>query len=268
MENENRELNINFMPLGKTLKPLLAILISLLLIAVVIFMIFAAMNELKKSRYIGQDATLKNSIVISGEGKIQAKPDIGQISLSVVSEAKTVNNAQKDNTEKMNKITTAMKDLGIEEKYLKTINYSIYPKYEYRRGKSEIIGYEVNQTLEAKIKDLEKVSVVLNKATELGANQIGSLIFTFENPEDLQAQARKKAIENAKEKAGILTKDLGVKLVRVLNFSESSSPMPYPMYGYAEALGVGGMGGGGEAPKVEAGQNEIIANVIITYEIQ
>lgn len=264
MENENRELNINFMPLGKNFKPFLAGLVSLLLIVVVVFMIFAAINELKKSRYIGQEVEQKNSITIYGEGKVEAKPDIGQISLSVLSQAKTATAAQKDNTEKMNQIIKAMKDLSIEEKYLKTTNYNIYPQYQYIKGKSIIIGYEVNQTLEVKIKELNKVSDILAKAAELGANQIGSLSFTFENPEGLKAEARQLAIKNAKEKADALAKDLEVKLVRIITFSESSSE-PLPPFYRAEGLG---MGGGGEAPQIETGQNEIVANVTITYEIQ
>ncbi|PIY74983.1 MAG: hypothetical protein COY85_01620, partial [Candidatus Portnoybacteria bacterium CG_4_10_14_0_8_um_filter_40_50] len=67
-------------------------------------MVFAAMNEYKKGGYIGQDIVAKNTITISGEGKIFATPDIGVIDLGVVSDAKTVAGAQKDNVEKMNKI--------------------------------------------------------------------------------------------------------------------------------------------------------------------
>lgn len=264
MDNENRELNINFMPLGKKFRPILAGLIGILLMVVIIFMVFAIQNEMKKGRYIGQEVEHKNSITISGEGKIYAKPDIGLISLSVLSEATTVAAAQKDNTEKMNKILKAMKDLGIEEKDLKTTNYQIYPKYQYISGKSIIIGYEVSQTLEVKIRNLDKVSVVLSKGTEQGANQIGGLTFTFDDPEGLKAEARSKAIKNAREKAEVLAKDLGVKLIRIINFTESSIS-PVPPYYAERALGIGG---GGETPQIETGQNEITANVTITYEIQ
>lgn len=266
MDEQNREFNINFMPLGKKFRPLLGGLIAALFIAVVIFMVFAIQNEIKKGRYIGQDVEHKNSITISGEGKILAKPDIGVINLGVISEASTVAAAQKDNTEKMNKITKAIKDLGIEEKDLKTTNYTIYPKYQYISGKSNIISYEVNQSLEVKLRegDLEKIGSVLSQAAELGANQVGSLNFTFDDPEKLKAEARTKAIKNAKEKAEVLSKDLGVKLVRIIDFSESAD-VPQPPYYAERALGIGG---GGGTPEIETGQNEITATVTITYEIQ
>lgn len=264
MDNDNQELNITFIPLGKKFRPFIGSLASLLLISVIIFMVFAIKNEYRKGRYIGQEIEGKNSISVFGEGKVQAKPDIGLIDLGVLSEAATAIAAQKDNTAKMNKIIAAMKDLGIEEKDLKTADYGIRLKYQYIAGKSNIIGYEVNQTLEIKIRNLDQVGAVLGQTAEMGANQIGSLAFTFDDPEGLNVQARKKAINNAKERAGALAKDLGIKLVRIIDFSEFSPESQTPYY-MSEALGKGG----GEAmPQIETGQNEIVSNITITYEIE
>ncbi len=248
-----------------TVKTLMAGLFVILLTVTAVYMIFAALNAFKQSRYIGQDVERINSITISGEGKIQAKPDIAMVTLGVVSQATNVASAQKDNTEKMNKITKAMKDLGIDEKDLKTINYSIYPRYNYESGRQNIIGYDVSQSLEVKIRDLDKISSVLSKAAGLGANQVGSLAFTFDDPEKLKVEARSEAIKNAKEKAQVLTDELGVNLGRVIDFSESSNAAQPPKYYAEKALG---MGGDGASPDIQTGENEITANVTITYEIR
>lgn len=245
---------------------LLGALFAVLIVVVAVFMIFAAMNEYKKGGYIGQDIAAKNTITISGQGKVFSAPDIGIISLGVVSDAKTVAAAQKDNVTKMNKITQAMKDLGVEEKDLKTTNYSIYPRYQYnpRLGRSDIIGYEVSQTLEVKIRNLDKVGDIISKGAELGANQTDSLSFTFDDPEKLNQEARTKAVANAKEKADALASVLGVKMVRIVSFSESSY-MPQTAYYAERSLGIGG--GGGDAPDIQTGENEVTSNVTITYEI-
>jgi len=266
MENINDEAKGNFAFHRKSpLKMLIGALFGILIIIVAVFMVFAAMNEYKKGGYIGQDIVAKNTITISGEGKIFATPDIGVIDLGVVSDAKTVAGAQKDNVEKMNKITQAMKDLGVEEKDLKTTNYSIYPSYQYISGRSDIIGYEVSQTLEVKIRNLDKVGDILAKAAELGANQVGSLSFTFDDPEKLNQEARTKAIANAKEKADALSNVLDVKLIRIINFTESSYVPPIPYYSKRSL----GMGGGETAtPDIQTGQNEVSSNVTIVYEIQ
>ena len=266
MENINDEAKGNFAFHRKSpLKMLIGALFGILIIIMAVFMVFAAMNEYKKGGYIGQDIVAKNTITISGEGKIFATPDIGVIDLGVVSDAKTVAGAQKDNVEKMNKITQAMKDLGVEEKDLKTTNYSISPRYQYTSGRSDIIGYEVSQTLQVKIRNLDKAGDILGKGAELGANQVGSLSFTFDDPEKLNQEARTKAIANAKEKADALSNVLGVKLIRIINFTESSYVPPIPYYSERSL----GMGGGETAtPDIQTGQNEVSSNVTIVYEIQ
>jgi uncharacterized protein YggE len=265
---EDQNINLKVIP-PKDYLPKVAIAVAgaliIFLAVLTISGIIEAINKVREGRYIGQGAQYKNTISISGEGKVLSKPDIGQVDLSVISNAKTVAVAQKDNTDKMNKITQSMKDLGIKEEDLKTASYNIYPQYQYTAGRSLIIGYEVSQTLEVKIRDLEKVGAILGKAAELGANQVGSLTFTFDDPEKLNAQARQEAIDNAKEKAQDLAKSLGVSLGKVVSFSESSSGMPTPIY-YAKELS-SGMGGGGAAPDVQTGQNEVNVIVNIAYEI-
>ncbi len=258
---EEKDINLKIIPPAKYL-PWAAVGVAVFLI---IFLASATYTKILEGRYAGQSSQYKNTIFVSGEGKVFAKPDIGQVSLSVISDALTVALAQKDNTDKMNKITSAMKEAGIKEEDLKTTNYNVSPRYQYSAGRSTIIGYEVTQTLEVKIRDLAKVGDILDKAAGVGANQVGSLSFTIDDPEKLNAEARQKAIDNAKEKARDLAKSLGVALGKVVSFSESTGGTPVPMYSSAkEALG---MGGGDAVPDIQTGQNEIISSVSISYEI-
>ncbi|MBU2036949.1 SIMPL domain-containing protein [Patescibacteria group bacterium] len=257
---EEKDINLKIIPPAKYL-PMAAVSVAALL---VIFLAAATYNKVVEGRYMGQGLQYKNTISVVGEGKVVAKPDIGQVSLSVVSDAKTVAAAQKDNTEKMNKITQAMKDLGIEEEDLKTTSYNVMPRYQYSAGRSTIIGYEVTQTLDVKIRDLAKVGEILDKAAGAGANQVGSLTFTFDNPESLQSEARQKAITQAKQKAKDLAASLGVNLGKVTSFSENSVGQPSPMYADEAIMG---KGGGGGMPEIQTGQNEIEISVYITYEI-
>ncbi len=264
---EEQNLNVKIIP-PKEYLPKIAMAVAaaliLLLLVLAVSGIVGISNQIKEGRYIGQGTQYKNTINISGEGKVLAKPDIAQVNLSVLSDAASVVLAQKDNTDKMNKIIKAMKGLGIKEEDLKTASYNISPRYQYLAGKSTIIGYEVTQALEVKIRDLDKVGDILGQAAALGANQVGSLTFTFDNPEKLQSEARQKAIVDAKKKAEDLAGGLGVQLGKIVSFSESVSGEPNPIYYAAEKMGVGG---GGTAPEIQTGQNEIQVNVTLAYEI-
>lgn len=257
---EEKSLNIKITPPQKHLPKIgaaIGVALILFLAVLVVSEIVTIGNKIKEGRNIGAGI---HTVSVSGEGRILGRPDVGQVDLSVISDAVTVAAAQKDNTGKMDKIIKVMKDLGIKEEDLKTVSYNISPRYQYSAGKSTIIGYEVTQTLEVKIRDLDKVGEILGQAATLGANQVGSLIFTFDDPGKLKAEARQKAIASAQQKADDLTASLGVKLGKLTSFSENISAEPTLFYAKE------GMGGGG-GPQIETGQNEIVVNVTLGYEI-
>lgn len=242
-------------------------LLKIFLIVLILFVGMLTINEFKKGKYIGQD--VQSTISVSAVGEVYAKPDLVITSFSVVSEEKTAADALAKNSESMNKVIEFLKNSGIEEKDLKTTTFRISPRYEWRNGSEfsypptgqrVLVGYEVTQSLEVKIKDMSKIGALIEGATNAGATGVGNLEFTFDDEDELKKQAREIAINKAKLKAKELSQQLGVGLGRITNFSESEvSPI---FYDIKEAYG---MGGG--APEIETGENLIQSTVIITYEI-
>lgn len=204
------------------------------------------------------------SITVSGEGKIFAKPDIGQVSLSVVGEGKTVAQAQSIATASINKTMDFLDKAGVEKKDIKTAGYSINPLYDYKDGERIFRGYEVRQSLEVKIRDLGKAGEILAGAAAAGVNQVGQLSFTVEDPDQVKAEARKLAIDDAKSKAKVLAKDLGERLGDILSFNESYGGIQ-PIY--REAV-LAPTPKGATAPEVPVGENEIVVNVSVVYELR
>lgn len=206
------------------------------------------------------------SISITGEGKVFAKPDIAQIQLATSVDRTSVAEAQERATELINRVIGVLRERGVEEKDIKTTSYSINPRYDYSDGRQILRGYNVTQNLEIKVRDLTKVGEILAAAAGAGANQIGGLSFTTEDPQKLQTEARDKAIEDAKRKADELASKVGVRLGKVVGFFESGGfpgPIPY----FSEAVGKGG-DGGVTSPVIPTGENEIRVNVTITYQLK
>jgi len=246
--------------------------------------LLVAMNQ------VSNTAVTTNTISFSGEGKIFAVPDIAAVSFSIVTEAKTSKEAQDQNSEKSKEIVRFLKEQKIEDEDIKTTGYNVYPQYSYPRpllrqgsegqtvplgvesitypeyypSNPKITGYQVNQSFEVKVRDLEKVSAVLDGLVTTGANQVINLGFQVDNEEELKEQAREIAIKDAKEKANKLKKQLDIHLGKIVSYNEGGY---YPVYFKAEALDSrGGVGGGG--PEVPVGENEIVVNVTITYQIR
>lgn len=241
-------------------------LLATVLICLAVFLIFEARNALKAYNYIGKSEQTPSIVTISAEGKVTAVPNIATVQIGTTTMRMTVAEAQAENTKKMNDLITAVKKEGIVDKDIKTSDYSIYPQYDWNGNKNVLSGYNVNQTLTLKIRDTKKINTILKLAGEKGANSISNLNFEIDDQDSLKEQAREKAIANAKDKAEKLAKSLGVKLNKIVSFSESTDASIYGGYTakYAEGMG---FGGGGAAPSIQTGENEIKVFVNITYEI-
>lgn len=240
---------------------------GVLAVVLTIFIGLKSYNAYLESKYIGKDVMAQNNISVEATGEVFAKPDIAQTSMSVVERAKTVVEAQRAHSVKMDKIVKFLKDSGIEDKDIKTTSYNISEDYNYTQmGGRILLGYVVSQSLEVKVRKMDEAGKILAGATEQGANEVGGVSFVFDDEDVVKAQARKKAIDEAKAKAENIAKDLGVKLVRIVNFSESGSSPVYMARDFA-------IMGAGEAksspsPVVPVGENKIVVSVMLTYEIR
>lgn len=205
-------------------------------------------------------------ISISGSGKVYAKPDVAVLVLGVEDKGAKISDIVKDNTSKMNKLIKDVKDSGVDEKDIQTTQYTIAPEYNWTESAGRIfIGYSLTQQITVKLRDFEKIGSILDKATTDGANAVGDLQFTIDEPESVRAEARQKAIEEAKTKAATLAKQAGLKIVKLINISEGSSSYPQPLYGKGGGVA---MESAIAAPEIQAGQLEINSTVYLTYRVR
>lgn len=209
---------------------------------------------------------------VVGSGTIYAKADIANIQIGLkTTTKKTAAEATSESTEKMNNINKELTKLGIDEKDIKTSNYTLSPVYNWTNSKGqELIGYEVTQTLTLKIRDLSKIGDIIAKTTEQGANQVGNISFTIDDEFALKNQAREIAISKAKEKAELIAKQSGMKLGAIKSVYENSDPIISPV-AYSNAkmmLESADQAAGLSAPDIQSGQNEVKVEVTLTYEVK
>lgn len=250
--------------------------------ALALFLLVSALSEFKSMRYIGSGVTATNTISVNGEGSAYAVPDIATFSVSVRETAKDVAAAQEKATEKNNDVIAYLMEAGIEEKDVQTTEYSVNPQYDYSStacsggycppSNPKLVGYEVSQTLTVKVRDTDKAGDILSGVGTRGAANVSGLSFTIDDEDAINAEAREKAIADAKDKAEQLARDLDVRLVRIVGFSESGN---YPYYGKvmleSSAYGRGASMDGAQAapaPQLPVGENKIISNVTVVYEIR
>jgi uncharacterized protein YggE len=208
-------------------------------------------------------------ISVSGEGKASVAPDIAELNFGVTVQRKSTAKAAMDELAKtMNAVLDAVKATGIPEKDISTASLSLMPAYDWADGKQIARGYDASQSLQVKVRDLDKTSDVLAAATNAGANNAGGVNFVVDDPATTQAGAREKAIAQAKEKAEKLAKQLGMSLGKLQSFSEGGSgyypPMPYA----ARDMAAGMVANEAMAPSLPAGEQDVRVQVQLTYELR
>ena len=254
-------------------------LLGWFLIIASVFMAAKAASEIREFKFIGQAPNLTNMISITGSGEAFAKPDVAEISFSVTAESATVADTQDKAAKVENEVTAFLKKEGVEGKDIKTGNYSLSPRYEYRAtvctptycppgDKRVLVGYEVKESIVVKVRKIDGAGKILAGLGGFGVTDISGINLTVDDPEKAKNEARREAIKEAREKAEELARDLDMRLKRIVSFSEDNGGGIAPMYGL-EKMGIGGaVDVAARAPSLPAGENAFHSNVTITYEIE
>ncbi len=217
---------------------------------------------------MGRMGNVGDVISVSGVGTMLAKPDVAVAEVAINEEGFTAKAAQDEANKKSKSVVDYLKGAGVKEEDIRTSGYNIYPQYDYTNGRSIIRGYQVTQSLTVKIRDMDKANDILDGVVAAGANQVNGLRFEIDDPDQLKAEARKKAIDDANAKAEELEEDLGLNLGKIVGFSESGDYNPPIMYGRGGGDMMGIKAESVPAPEIPVGENEITVNVTIIYQVR
>ncbi|HCC78797.1 MAG: hypothetical protein A2X25_08645 [Chloroflexi bacterium GWB2_49_20] len=205
------------------------------------------------------------TISVNGTGTVYLTPDIAYINIGVHTENPEVGKAVDMNSQKSQAVMTAIKALGVEAKDIQTTNFSVNNSIQYDPTSGLQTGtiYMVDNTVIITMRDLAKMSDILDASIQAGANNINSVSFDIADKSEAVQQARLLALENAHKLATELTDGAGVTLgdVQTLSYYDYS---PSPFYG----KGGEGVDTAASSAPINPGQMQLTVDVSIIYEIK
>ncbi|BDG43013.1 SIMPL domain-containing protein [Saccharococcus caldoxylosilyticus] len=184
---------------------------------------------------------MAQTITVTGRGTVTAKPDTVIITLGVRTEHANVQEALAENAKRANAVIHALKAIGVSDEDIDTASFSIYPKYNYSNGTNTLTGYEVEHIFDIIVKDTKKVGNIYDTTVTSGANIARHIQFRLANEQPYYQQALMLAVKNAKEKAIVIARTLGLPMQDIpLQIKEESRaasfpPAPYSMTTLAES---------------------------------
>lgn len=208
-------------------------------------------------------------MVVTGEGKSTAIPDIAKVSAGIQDSGPVLTQVQDSVNKKSQGLVASLKNLGIDDKDIKTTSYNIYPQSDYQANPPKVTGYQVSINYEVTVRKMDKINDVITTVTGAGANLIGGISFDLSDDAKNKAMdaARIDAVKAAKENAQSLARASGVTLGKVINVTESQNGNPMPILMTNKAIGLGG-GTPVAQPDIQPGTTEINITVSLSYEIR
>jgi uncharacterized protein YggE len=173
-----------------------------------------------------------HSIDVIGTAQLYVEPDIVEIYLTVISHSSTsAADAQSENAQKMNSVISSLEDMGIDKNNITSVNYRVSPKYTYVGGETKFDGYVAIHTIKVKYGNIDNAGKVVDVALNAGATRVDRVIFRLSKDKQMKLKENllRLAGENARSKADAIAEGLGIKVVKVLDVSESYSEY-YPDY--------------------------------------
>jgi uncharacterized protein YggE len=211
-------------------------------------------------------APVNRTLNVNGLGSSYLTPDIAYIYIGVHNEGATASEVVEANKVQTNAVLDALKTAGVDEKDLRTTNFSIWPSQQYSPD-GVVTGtiYMVDNTVYVTVRDLDGLGNLLDSTIAAGANSINSIQFDVADKSAAVKEARAKAVEDAKTQAQELADAAGITLGEIQNISFYDNS-PYPVF-----EGKGGGGGAMAADtsvSIQPGQLTISVSVSITYAIK
>lgn len=197
-------------------------------------------------------------ITVTGEATVAVAPDAAVICIGVTSQDKTAREASEANAKQMTAVLAAIKGNGIAERDIQTSQLSLQPQYDANKaGTAHLTGFQANNQVTVRIRDIDKLPALLDRAIAAGANEMSGIEFVVSEQSKLLDQARNDAVADAHRKAELFARAAGAKLGHVIAITEEGSAAPpRPMQALRASA----------APNAPGEQN-LRAMVTVSYEL-
>jgi len=202
---------------------------------------------------------------ISATGEVTRVPDLAVISAGVVARSTTAAAALQETADKMDRVITALKRAGVDDRDIQTSSVSLNPEYRYPENQSpQLTGYSASNQVTVRFRDIRNSGKVLDALVAVGANQINGPTMTIEHPEAALDEARTRAIAQGRARAELYARALGMNVARVVSVSEGGGyyapppPPPAPMMASAERA----------YTKIEPGEQKLQVSLSMVFELR
>lgn len=201
------------------------------------------------------------TIVVVGEGRVEAVPDMATLRLGVQERADSPGAALERVSEATRAVLDRIEAAGVPSRDVQTSELSLGAVWEYdqdRQGQ-RLAGYEASNVVTVRARDLDGLGPLLDGVVAAGATRFDGLQFGLSESVALQDEARRRAVADALRKAALYAEAAGVPLGPVTRIGEESTGLPRPPTLRSADMAMS------EAVPIAQGEIEVVARVTLEF---
>jgi len=265
-------------------------LIFCLLMVAIMYPIFVRAEMVSSINGSGQTNTTERTISVTGTADVMVIPDEVIITVGIETRNSDFRKAKNENDVSAKKVIDLTKKFNIDPKYVQSDYIRTYPSYQYNKYSetSEISYYVVQKRIVITLKEIDKFEQFISELSEGGTAMIQNIEFRSTELPKFRNEARKLAVQAAKDKAKLIAQGVGCDIGKAITINEEkiNNYIWYNSWWGASFSGYGqpalslsnvvvnymdtqdGLGAGEYGETISIGQIIITASIGIVFELK
>lgn len=210
-----------------------------------------------------------NTIAVNGMAEQEVAPDMAYIDVGINVRADDAETARTQEAQIASQIRRALLGLAITDNDLQNTSYYLYQEYKVdRNGVRTADKYVLDSSIKVTVKDLDKLSQVIDNVVEAGATNISNITYALSTQNIIQRQLLATAVENARDKAAVVanagSRTLGNMLSADINSFDGGTIVAY---GANKLRSTTNLAEDGAATKLSPGKIKLNARVQVVFSL-
>jgi uncharacterized protein YggE len=159
-------------------------------------------------------------VKVFGSAILRVEPDVASLQFAVSRQAKQPRDAFHQTHQAVRGVRTYLAQAGAGDVAASRITLS--RTYEHSSGRQQPTGYAARVGFNILLSDLDRMEEILIGVVDAGANEIGYVDFQTTRLREHRAEARRRAVAAARDKAENYCRAAGVALGEVLSLEDVS----------------------------------------------
>ena len=210
-----------------------------------------------------------NTIAVSGMAEQEVAPDMAYIDVGINVRADDAENVRTQEAQIASQIRRALLGLAITDNDLQNTSYYLYQEYKVdRNGVRTADKYVLDSSIKVTVKDLDKLSQVIDNVVEAGATNISNITYALSTQNIIQRQLLATAVENARDNPAVVanagSRTLGNMLSADINSFDGGTIVAY---GANKLRSTTNLAEDGVATKLSPGKIKLNARVQVIFSL-